>query len=118
MPVGDNAPNPHLGVSTSIRCEKRETNNHIEDSAAERNTLCDKQVDLGHNLVARSTSNASKIAGCFLSPVTTSPTLPGAEGWFETADRFVIRNEMLESISFDQLCSTIMQCDFSFLLFG
>jgi CRISPR-associated protein Csb3 len=41
---------------------------------------------------------------------------PGAEGWFESADRFQIRNEMRESTSFDHLCSKIMQADFSFLL--
>ena len=41
---------------------------------------------------------------------------PGTEGWFETAERFLIRNEMLESISFTQLCSKVMLCNLSFLL--
>lgn len=41
---------------------------------------------------------------------------PGVEGWFETVDRFVVHNELLETTSFDQLCSTIIESDFSFLL--
>jgi CRISPR-associated protein Csb3 len=41
---------------------------------------------------------------------------PGAEGWFEPGDQFVIRNEGLGRISFDQLCSESMNCHFSFLL--
>jgi CRISPR-associated protein Csb3 len=41
---------------------------------------------------------------------------PGAEGWFEGGEHFLVRNEKLGRISLDQLCSTIMKGDFTFLL--
>ena len=41
---------------------------------------------------------------------------PGAEGWFETSERFLIRNEKVERVSSDLLCSAIMNSEFEFLL--
>ncbi len=41
---------------------------------------------------------------------------PGAEGWFEKADQFTIRNERLGPIALDQLCSKITKGDFTCLL--
>lgn len=41
---------------------------------------------------------------------------PGAEGWFDTVDRFMVRSESPKFISFDQLCSEIIKSNISFLL--
>lgn len=46
----------------------------------------------------------------------TNRLWPGAEGWFEDGEQFLIRNRNLGLISFDQLCPKIMRCDFTFLL--